>query len=290
MSLYSFGGDFSISRFSDHGPSHPVIARLVVQTDENVPFANLSNGKKEEILKIAIHKLSPRLIRCFEIKDELFDLGEKAISEAEEDNNSQPDRGRLIRKPHLINLKPKVETFLYESKNFLRDLIELIDAFYETNCKEASSFYDPRSNNDGPLVKFFSEKFGAKDDFVERLREDQKWIKVLSSKRNAQEHPGGYSGTLTLLNFDITSDGEIVWPRWFLDYKTPSLIIEDLSIYCENLLTFAEEMISNLALKKSGLDKTMIIKEVPERDRDPSCPIRLRFHLKETLMKINFSP
>ena len=163
MALYSFGKNFNISKILDHGTNHPVVARLMIQTHEIIQFSGLPKEKKEKVGEISIKNIGPRLLRCFDIKEGMMVAARKVISETEEANKSE-DRGRVVQKPHLIQLNEKIETFLYESKNFLRDFTGIINIFCETDFRDASGFIDSKGNGDGEIVRKLIEKYGENDD------------------------------------------------------------------------------------------------------------------------------
>ena len=57
--------DIVIRRVSNYGTSHPVFARLRVQSDELLQWANLPKDKQDDVLGIHIG-LTNRLLKCHE--------------------------------------------------------------------------------------------------------------------------------------------------------------------------------------------------------------------------------
>ena len=107
--------------------------------------------------------------------------------------------------------------------------------------------------------------------------------------RNAVEHPSGHSGTLHIHNFRILHEPtknmpKLSAPYWHLDDDPPAFIYRDQNVFLWNMLEFAEDIVV-LCLRKIDTNLPIMIVEIPERERDPECPIRLRFALGETKIK-----
>src|SRR3954453_1108994 len=108
---------FEIRKTSNYGTRHPVYARLKVQTSELLHWADLSKDARQEVMEIYFG-LADRLFRCMEIVERLTTALKAAIMEF----GPAPD-SRVINVPHISGLKSEVENFLYEAKNYLRDLL-----------------------------------------------------------------------------------------------------------------------------------------------------------------------
>src|SRR5215469_8345823 len=121
---------FTISKISNHGTTHPVVARLHLQTFDLVNGTTLSNSDREAISKIYF-EAGRRLLHCWDIRDQIS----AEIVEQAPAPQSDP---RLMRLPHVIDLDQKLETFLYEAKNFLRGVVQLFELFFGTRLANAS--------------------------------------------------------------------------------------------------------------------------------------------------------
>ena len=124
-------------------------------------------------------------------------------------------------------------------------------------------------------------RFGASDPLTKLIAEDfELWIDEVFSKRNAVEHPGRSSDTLQVLNFSavqdpVTKNWKGVFPTWARNQDQPSSVTRDMLITIENILCFSEDILVQ-CLIKSGSMVPVVFYEIPEEDRDPNCPIRLR--------------
>jgi hypothetical protein len=107
---------FVISKISDHGTNHPVVARLHLQTFDLLEASTLSPELQDEVKRIYF-EAGRRLLRCFDTWDELKRKQNELEAEARPSGNPQ-----ITHIPHLVGLAPTAEMFLYEAKNFLRDI------------------------------------------------------------------------------------------------------------------------------------------------------------------------
>lgn len=100
--------------------------------------------------------------------------------------------------------------------------------------------------------------------------------------RNAVEHPGGYSGTLHIKNFTSNEHSNsilVTEPLWYLNENDSSPIAHDLDVIVSNLLSFCEESLI-LCLEKIRTSFPVVVEEIPEDKRDPSCPKRYKINMK----------
>jgi hypothetical protein len=272
---------FVIKQISNRGVQHPVVARLSIQTKELIGFSSICQQSKDNILRVCFSELQSRLGKCWDIWQKI---------EAEQGNlirGYKPSDAMVVQIPHVYGLDRDADNFLYEAKNFLRDLVNLVVKKFHPgiNCSDASCLFDAKGNGDGDLIKKWAEpNFGGNDRMTTMLRDDQKWIAELVRKRNAIEHPGGFSGHLTIQNFEAVEDGRIIVPAWWRTGQTPSPIVKDMEIYCHNLLTFAEELIVIHGIEKTSASPMITFGEIAEQDRNPECPVRFKAIFKEGVL------
>ncbi len=266
-----------IQKVSDHGTGEPGVARLTLQMHELIEWVALDKEKRDEVLEIC-YDLKDRLMNC----QDIFDNLKQSLSKSEEDCKKEP-QGKAVRVPYVIDLETNAENFLYQAKNFLRDLTLILNIFYGTDFKEASEFFDASGKADGKIVKWALEKFGKQDFVAQNLQQDQTWIGKMIKKRNAVEHPGGYNGTLHIENCKF-ENGKLILPAWFRDQSDASFVLEDMEVVLHNLLTMGEELIIFGCFEKKLRTSMVGFQEIPEEKRRPECPIRFKAAL------INQSP
>jgi len=270
---------FVIKQVSGRGVGHPVTARLVVQIKDHITLSKLDQEIKDSIFRVCMDQLSSRLGKC-------WDIWEWLESEQIRCNKEYtPPENQIIQIPQIPNLNREVDAFLYEAKNFLRDLLNNVvsTCFPDIDFSDASAFFDAKDNGDGPYVKWAVTAFGDEDGFTNMLRDDQDWIKELVRKRNSIEHPGGFSGDLTVQNIEAHPDGLMVAPVWQRTGTEPQSISHGMKIYCLNLLDFAEEVILFGCILKTSHSDALTFNEIPESERDKECPIRFKLCFKEKI-------
>lgn len=272
---------FVIKNVSSRGSAHPVVARLLVQMSELIKFSGASQEVKDSVLEVCFESLLSRLGTCWDIWQWLAEEQIRCVTEY------VPSDGRVIQIPNIDELDREIDKFLYEAKNFLRDLLNnVITKFFpELDFSDASSFFDSRGDGDGPFVKWASEQYGAGDGLTRMLRDDQDWIKELVRKRNAVEHPGGRSGNLSVRNIEALPDGKITAPVWCRTDTIEGHISTEMEKYCENLLSFAEEVIIFGCIEKTSFSQIITFSEIPEAERNPECPIRFKACFREGVIE-----
>jgi hypothetical protein len=266
--------NISIQRVSNYGTSHPVVARLRVQSHELLGWADLPKDKQDLIISI-YDALKNRLLKCHEGYARL----KAAAKETLEVGHVGSAESHI--QPYLIGRENEAETFLYESKNYFRDLLRVINVFFGTGFHEASNFCATSGRGDGKVSKWAGQQFGPTDSFTGLLRSEQAWIGELIRKRNAVEHPGQKSGALTIKNFQPAPDGLVVSPSWYRDSLPPTDVLADIDTAMDNMLTLAEDVLV-ACITKTAKFSIIDFTAIPEKDRNPKCPIRIRVQLRGT--------
>lgn len=255
---------FQFTQVSDVGTSNPIVARLTVGMHDFLELAgpSLGEAKKLESRKLTYEvktalvsgekALMPLLLRMKEIEAQFLLNGPDLQSD-----------GRVVNVPAILNLD-NAKVFLKFSRDALNILAKLMGILIDGNFN-GPHFHVVRDH----AIK----KLGSAHQLSQLLAEDQKWIKHIIDLRNEDEHPG--SGKPFMSGYSIQFKGAsagLEVPRFY--DNTP---VFNLEIYANNLLTFAEEIII-LSLKQH-LPKFVGITEIPESNRDRSCPIRFRTSL-----------
>jgi hypothetical protein len=262
---------FQIQKISDVGTSHPVVARLGVQTGNLSQWLGVEKQQSDEIVGLYIRTLSRRLVRCFQFRDSLLQR-----LKIDADRVNAAPRQPMPEIPYVVDLEGLVESFLYEAKNYLRDLVGVFRSAFGAKFKDASALADLKKGGDCEVLKWAEEKFGAEGHLANMLRSEGDWIAEIIRKRNALEHPGGYSGNLIVNNVRAhpINIGGFITPSWHRSGQEESDILGDMDILLDNLLTFAEDILAFVALETSPF-KQIRIAETPPEERDLACPIRL---------------
>jgi len=259
--------------------SHPVVARLGLQTHQIVRYSSLSKADQDAVVQLYLATLQPRLLKC----EDIFERLQKLTGEAWEHARKQQRqaKGSIAFLPVVIGLEGEAESFLYEVKNYLRDLLHLFRIVFGYKDVEASKLYDAKGNGDSAVVKWAAQQFGDADQLTRLLRTEQRWVGQMIRMRNAVEHPGGKSGTLIIQNVRPTPEGFIP-PTWNLDGEPEGDISTDMQTAMSNMLTIAEELFI-ICIEKNVMSPNVAFYEIPEKDRDQQTPLRFRVGLQPDL-------
>ncbi|AVA22787.1 hypothetical protein [Rhizobium sp. NXC24] len=268
---------FVFQQVSNHGASHPVVARLTLQTFELLNAVHIEKETREAIMEVYMG-LQTRLLHCYDLADRIFDERERTLNafllELRKGNTSVP---------FIIDLQVNAESFLLAAKQYLRDLVKPLNLLFGANLPiEASIFWDKTGAGNSQIVKWATAEFGKDHSITKMFSDDHDWIAELVKKRNAVEHPGGKNGTLIIENFKLKG-GRVVAPSWYRDGSknpTPSDILSDILATRENMLTLGEDIVAH-AVEQKGMSKALQIAEIPVEERDPKTPIRLQIVLNE---------
>lgn len=271
--------NFTITKISNYGVSHPFVARLSVQTGELIKWADLSKDDREAVSKLYLMTLQPRLLKCYEIQSRLHQRLVESAADVEKQYT--PEQGSIKALPYVMGLEGEAESFLYETKNYLRDLLNLFRIFFGFNKLAASQFYDVKSKGESKVAAWSRKKFGADDDLTKLLKSEEVWVEQIIRMRDAVEHPGGWSGTLTIHNVRLHPQGFIP-PTWSRSGSPESDILADMETTMDNLLTIAEDLLV-ACIKKRSAFKPVAFYEIPAENRDPTMPQRLRVGLSPEL-------
>jgi len=272
---------FTIKKVSDHGTSNPIVARLSIQTSELIKFYPISKKQREDIFGVFHQKVQPRLLQCYELKENLLSELTKIGDEFKKEGIQTQSSGRIATVPQVMRLSENCENYLYNAKSSLRDLACIFEPLFGKKFTEAR--YDK-------IYEWSKAQFGENDNLTVIIKQDHDlWIKKIVTMRNAVEHPGGYSGYLHIHNIEIASDPKskepnLVQPTWHLNNEPRVPILNDLETYIWNLLEFAEDLLV-LSFEKFDKKFPIVVAQIPENERDPKCPVRLRMTLKEEFIK-----
>jgi hypothetical protein len=260
-----------IQQILDEGTTNPIVARLSVQTQNLLPFYNLSEDQRQKIFGIMFADVQPKLLTCSRISKDLETEVRGHQKRIDEVGVEIQAGGRAYKIPGIFDLQSRAETFLYQAKSVLRDLTKIFLVLFGKDFNNSVRF--------DLVVEWAETKFDNKDEITRMLKEDERlWIRPLVRMRNAVEHPGGKSGTLHVQNFSsevMGSTVRVLEPVWYLNNDKKSPIVLDMAVFADNLLTLCEQTLI-LCLEKFKKDFPIVVVEIAESDRDPNCPVRTR--------------
>ena len=270
---------FVVAKKLDHGINHPIVARLTLQNIEILQKCAIPKATAESIQALYLNELTPKLLRCSQIAEKLRTDTEKLAA-----SYKPPGKGETsVELPQVMQLEEECRNYLYEAKNFLRDLLKVFNLLFGTSFEEGSEW--TMAKKPRPSVIGFAEaNFQKQLDHIRYLQQLPRCVETFVKMRNAVEHPGGHSGDLVIRNFRFEPDGELSAPDWRRDKGGqteygPVSIFDDMRVGVENLLILAEDILIMWAIDHAAFPGAMAVSVIPEGKRNPGCPIKYRMDL-----------
>jgi hypothetical protein len=277
---------FPVSQILDHGTENPIVARLALQIFDIIKMCNITEEAGDGIMGIYMNSLVKKLLRCWEIRERYsLEFNRQVAS-----YKPPAAQSMVVNVPSVPRLEEECHNFLYEAKNFVRDLLKAVNLLYGTQFTEASEYYPAKGKRKSKsLVEFAEVTFGSNDPKTAFLRNASPGVEYLVSLRNAVEHPDGHSGILKIRNFQLERDGKVSEPCWWRVVKgknTPeSLIRKDLDGAIHHLLTLGENIFVFWAKQSLKFPDFTRIALVPKKERDPIRPVKYVVIASEELLQ-----
>lgn len=260
---------WTVTKVSDVGTTHPAVARLMLQTSDLLGATSYTKEQRDELATIYYKELYPVLIECWKAKDAL----ETDILKSVESSGQDKKDPRVFHLHAVDQLEQRAEHFLYQAKNYLRNTLRIWNWFYGSDLDEASAYILNGSETKSKLETWAEGKFGADDARTKVIRSEQEWAVPLIRMRNALEHPGRRSGTVHIENIKAVGD-QLVWPTWRRNDEPPAHMIATMDNMLHGMLEMGEDILTvNIRPKLSPM---FDIYSIPENERDPQQPARLR--------------
>lgn len=174
---------FVIAKKLEHGTTNLIVTRLTLQTLEILKQCELTNDDRDKIGSVYIDSLAKKLLRCWEIEERLCAQFEKGIA-----SYKPPARGAAIELPQIPHLEEDCHNFLYEVKNYLRDLLQVFNLLYRTDFKEASEWVRARTGTRS-VMDFAVESFGENHVNTVFFRQIPTCIEPISNHSSTSEMP-----------------------------------------------------------------------------------------------------
>ncbi|WP_315806980.1 MULTISPECIES: hypothetical protein [unclassified Bradyrhizobium] len=265
-----------IRKFASHGTSNPIVARLSLQNLQILKQCRVTKEVQDKVGSLYLNSLMKKLLRCWEIADSF----KKSFAEAAA-YKPPATPNAMVEVPQIEGLEAGCHNFLYEGKNYIRDVLYVVNKLYGTSFSEASEFSKERKGVKGgkSLIEFAMETFGPDDARTKMLIEAAPFVEEAIAMRNAVDHPDGRSGRLVIENFRRDPDQKLSEPVWHRvkDGKNatePSAIRADLDTFIHNLLTLGEDMLVTWANENLNSPEMMEIVVIPDERRDPKNPAK----------------
>jgi hypothetical protein len=176
---------FEFKTVLEHGTTNPFVARLSWQILEILNHCNASKDMQDRVRDLYMKSLLKKLMRCWEIEERFKEELAAAVSKYK----PPAAVNASVQVPQIARLEEECHDFLYGAKNFVRDVLQVVNHLYGTDFKEASEFYRAKKKGSQSLVEFAERTFGADDGKTKFLKDAVPSIEELISMRNAVEQP-----------------------------------------------------------------------------------------------------
>ncbi|KAF0209030.1 MAG: hypothetical protein FD171_671 [Actinobacteria bacterium] len=259
--------ELTAQQYLSKGSSSPYVARTMIQTGELLAPFGLEDPMRDAVMQVS-HDLMIRLVACQNRAEHVttgVDDGKRQLLEHGVDIQGN---GLIVTLPCVLDLQANVEDFLHSAKQALRETGRLFEPFYDKR-------FDHRFQR---IRSWAKRQFGPDDQLVVLLEDDAKWIERVISLRNAVEHPGSGDGTLIIKDFRLGSAGSppvVIEPTWNKEGEIPVPIAADMIAIMDNILTLFEDLLCDCLLRLPS-PLPLVRYEIPEDQRNPSAPMRLR--------------
>ncbi|MBV8109186.1 MAG: hypothetical protein JO012_05410, partial [Hyphomicrobiales bacterium] len=111
---------FEFKKVLEHGTTNPIVARLSLQILEILNQCDTSKDIQAKVGDLYMNSLQKKLLRCWEIEERFkkeFAAAGKYKPPAAAD--------APVEVPQIARLDEECHNFLYEAKNYIRDLLQV---------------------------------------------------------------------------------------------------------------------------------------------------------------------
>lgn len=275
---------FVVAKKLDQEVNNPIVARLTLQNFELLQNCTIPKETEEKIQAIYLGELTPKLLRCSQIHEKLRADTEKLAASYKPPGNGATS----VELPQVMQLEEECRNYLYEAKNFLRDLLKVFNLLFGTSFQDGSEWTTAKKSSSS-TIEYAEANFQNRPDHIRYLKQLPACTEPFVRMRNAVEHPGGHNGDLVIRNFRFEPDGILVAPDWRRDKGGtteygPILIVDDMRIGVHNLLTLAEDILVMWAIDHAAAPGLMKINTIPESNRNPGCPVKYKMGIKNEVL------
>jgi hypothetical protein len=145
---------FAFKKVLEHGTTNPIVARLSLQILQMLNQCDAPKDVQDKVGDLYLNSLQKKLLRCWEIEQRFKNEFAAAVEKYKPAAVNAP-----VEVPQIARLEEECHNFLYEGKNFIRDLLQVVNHLYGTTFEEASEFSRAKKGSQSlePISKLFEE-------------------------------------------------------------------------------------------------------------------------------------
>lgn len=246
---------FQLKKFANYGSSHPAAARLFLQFADLLNMTDVSEEHHDQVSQ-HLFRAADEMVKTEERKNAFLEKCQRFHDDVRE--------GRGIRaQQHTLELV-EPEGLADDYQLFLIRLVIGLRMAIKA-AKIILSLTEKRKWED--FTKEVDRSFGPEHPLTEVIRRHEAWTNDLFGVRGDVEHdPYIFQGFKVLVS--EAGVPQLIDPQLPDGQPAPSA----LARYYEDGFTFAEELVVNAI--KTRLPDFVVVREIPEEQRDPGKPIR----------------
>lgn len=256
---------FFVTKIAGKGTSNIIVARIFLQNERLLKsVVDIDTTAKEEVVA-TLFECKKDLLQLEEYKDKYIALEDDWVKQWKKKENIRVEPN-AVHFEEIIGIEEIVKNFLIWGVICLRHLPKLLSPLFGVTVDSLQK-----------SKKYFESKLPQGHPFLKMLDEDSEWVKELYGLRAEAEHK-----TLKVQNIKLQ------WVNNKLQAVAPNIpehgaVRQYLDVTLHNVFTFCEEFVVNCLIEK--MIPMVTVREIPENERDPSCPIRFVETLKPEYLK-----
>src|SRR6185503_8173080 len=98
---------FVLKKIADHGASHPVVARLSIQTFDIIRFFSLDKAREDDLKEIYAMKVQPRVLDCTDIASQIGKEVDEIKSAVSANGLRMQSHDRVVDVPQIMRLRER---------------------------------------------------------------------------------------------------------------------------------------------------------------------------------------
>jgi hypothetical protein len=257
------------------GCNNSFIARSIIQAKQIFEGIILKPRLVKDVLLSQIWEATKYLLLCENAHYRIYNNVMTLLADVDGIIEKSKSMHTIPSLPQVDDLEERVTTFLGGAKRFLEQTHKLLCMFYDAP--------DLGANFKG-YYEWMTVNAPTADKITSLLIQDQEWISLLSTSRNAL--PVNHSKDNYLIeirNFTLEPGNKFSAPSWRHDLSDRggpvqtlwSDIVTDMNTHLQNMLTFLEEIYILCVLDNQNklLPFTSEVYRLPNDRINPECPM-----------------